>query len=33
MKQIQEEAPGLLDEALAASIELAKRPDSGHAPQ
>jgi hypothetical protein len=33
MRQIQEEAPGLLDEALAASIEHAKRQDGGHVPQ
>jgi len=33
MRQIQEEAPGLLDEALSASIELAKPQDGGHAPQ
>jgi hypothetical protein len=33
MRQIEEEAPGLLDEAMSASIELAKRRDGGHVPQ
>jgi hypothetical protein len=33
MKQIEEEAPGLLDEAVTASIELAKRRNGGHVPQ
>lgn len=33
MKQIEEEAPGLLDEAVTASIELAKRRNGGHLPQ
>jgi hypothetical protein len=33
MRQIEEEAPGLLDEAVTASIELAKRQDGGHLPQ
>jgi hypothetical protein len=33
MRQIEKEAPGLLDEALSASIDFAKRPDSGHAMQ
>jgi hypothetical protein len=33
MRQIEKEAPGLLDEALSASIDFAKRPDSGHVQQ
>ena len=33
MKQIEEEAPGLLDEAVTASIELAKRRNGGRVPQ
>jgi hypothetical protein len=33
MKQIEEEAPGLLDEAMTASIALAKRRNGGHLPQ
>lgn len=33
MRQIEEEAPGLLEEALTASIELAKRRNGGHLPQ
>jgi hypothetical protein len=33
MKQIEKEAPGLLDEALSASIDFAKCSDSGHVPQ
>ena len=33
MRQIEEEAPGLLDEAMTASIELAKRRDGGRVPQ
>jgi hypothetical protein len=33
MRQIEEEAPGLLDEAMSASIEFAKRRDGGHVPQ
>jgi hypothetical protein len=32
-RQIEEEAPGLLDQAMSASIELAKRRDGGHVPQ
>jgi len=33
MKQIEEEAPGLLDEALTASMALAKQRGDGHLPQ
>lgn len=33
MRQLEEEAPGLLDEALTASIERAKRRNGGHVPQ
>jgi hypothetical protein len=33
MRQVQEEAPGLLDQAMSASIELAKRRDGGCVPQ
>lgn len=33
MKQIKEEAPGLIEEALTASIELAKRQNGGRLPQ
>jgi hypothetical protein len=33
MRQIEEEAPGLLDEALTASIALAKQRGDGHLPQ
>jgi hypothetical protein len=33
MKQIEEEAPGLLDEAVTASIELARRQNGGRIPQ
>lgn len=33
MRQIKEEAPGLIEEALTASIELAKRPNGGRLPQ
>jgi hypothetical protein len=33
MRQIKEEAPGLIEEALTASIELAKRQNGGRLPQ
>lgn len=33
MRQIEQEAPGLLDEAVTASLELAKRRNGGHLPQ
>jgi hypothetical protein len=33
MRELQKEAPGLLDEALTASIELAKRRNGGRLPQ
>ena len=33
MRQIKEEAPGVLDEGLTASIELPKQRDGGHVPQ
>ena len=33
MQQIEEEVPGLLDKAITASLELAKRRNGGHFPQ
>jgi hypothetical protein len=33
MHQIEEEAPGLIDKAITASLELAKRRNGGHFPQ
>lgn len=33
MRQIEEEAPGLLGAAMIASVELAKRRNGGHVPQ